>query len=134
MDKISLDNIFGTYTESEDNILDVKNIYEQRKPKQKHILDINKIKKNMEYAKKLIADEYKKKYIICVNRINLANDMGKTNIIYSIYNEITMVRNFKCKDCVEYINKKLLKKKFNTCILSDTSLLISWKNIYKKFE
>ena len=133
MDKISVDNIFGTYTESEDNILNVYNLYEQRKPKHKHILDINKMKKKIEYAKKLVTDEYKKKFEICVGRINLANEMNKTNLIYSIYNDIPMIKNFKCKECIEYINNKLVKKKFNTCILSDTSILISWSDIYKKF-
>ena len=50
--------------------------------------------------------------------------MKKTNIIYNLQNDVYLVRGFTCKECIEYINRKLIKKKFNTCILSNTSILI----------
>jgi len=136
MDKISIDNIFGNYTESNDNTLNVNNICKnnKKKNKKKHILDLNKIREKIQYEKKLVADEYKKKYKICVNRIVIANEIGKTNIIYNIYNDAQLIKNFTCKDCITYINKKLTDKKFSTCILSDTSILISWSDIYKNIE
>lgn len=132
MEKISIDNIFGIYTESNGDTLNVHNIYGHKKSKKKkQILDINKMKEQIQYLRKLVTDEYKKKYIICTNRINIAHELGKTNIIYSIHNDGKLIKNFKCRECIEYIHRKLTDKKFVTCILSDTSILISWIDIYK---
>jgi hypothetical protein len=129
MDKINIENIFDIHTEQP---ITVDNVYERRKSKKnKTVLNIDKIKKNIELKKNMAKSEYKKKFKICVNKINMANDIGKTNIIYVVNNDVFLVSNFKCIDCIKYINNKLIKNKFKTCILSDNSILISWSDIYK---
>lgn len=131
MDKINIDNIFngGKSDGSQYEPIDVYNLYNGSKKNIKHKFNANILASKKDEQKKKIINEYKKIYQLCVNRIKIVNSLNKDNMIYEIKGNIMRSANFDCKECLDYIQKKLKKISFNTCIISKTSILISWKKI-----
>lgn len=134
MDKISIDNIFSN--NADDNLkndicqIDTDNIFCDYQKKNKSVLDISKIRSQKQMMESLLKDEYKKKYRICVNKINMANECGKRYTIYSMINDAFLIKNFSCRECLLYIDRKLNKQQFDTKIIDDKTILISWTNLY----
>ena len=98
----------------------------------KHIITddfiINKIKYNEITEKKKLKELYDTKYSECLIKINNGIDICITDIFFEITNGYFGYKSYNSRDCLEYIQKKLRKRNFNTLIISNTRIFISWKN------
>ena len=90
---------------------------------------VNKIKLNKknEIAKR---DElYETKYKECLLKINDSVELNLTDIIFSVELSYFGYKSYNSFECLNYIQKKLIKNNFLTLIISSKEIFISWKNI-----
>jgi|688.fasta_scaffold2011277_1 hypothetical protein len=89
---------------------------------------INKIKYNEFIEKKKVEELYENKYNDCLMKINNAIDINITDIFFQVNNGHFGYKLYNPYDCLIYIQDKLRKNNFDTLIISNTKIFISWKN------
>jgi len=89
---------------------------------------INKIKYNEKIEKDKVNQIYKVKYNECLMKINCAIDINMTDIFFQVTDGYFGCKLYNSIDCINYIQKKLRKKNFDTLIISNFKIFISWKN------
>ena len=134
MDKISISNLFPT---SKDNKpLDVYSLYNTRDQKTKHKINLNidRLINLREERRKKIFDHYEKIFNMCVNKINLANDLKKIQVVYDVPDGVFGTTEYNMYDCLEYIQQKLKEKHIDSFIISNKSIYISWENLEQNIK
>jgi hypothetical protein len=136
MNNINIKNIFinDNLTKEEftnNNTLNVYNLVESKvfinNLDDEYI--INKIKNNDKDEKSKTITLYETKYKECLHKINNAIDLKLMDIYFSVNDNFFGYKNYNSKECLEYIQKKLRKKKFETFICNNKDIFISWKNV-----
>jgi hypothetical protein len=89
---------------------------------------INKIKYNKNLERKKVQDLYEIKYNECLAKINNAIDINMTDIFYQITEAYFGCKLYNSIECLNFIQDKLRKKNFDTLIISNNKIFISWKN------
>ncbi len=90
---------------------------------------MNKIKNISKKEKLKTKDLYETKYKECLNKIDNAIDMKLTDVIFTVGDSFFGYKNYSPIKCLEYIQKKLRGKNFETLICSNKQIFISWKNV-----
>jgi cytidylate kinase len=128
LDRINIDNLF---CKTDNKPLDVYSLYnvEENRVKNKIKFSIDKLINAKEEKKKKLYQQYKKIYNICLNKIDLANSVGKTEMIYDVPIYIHKCDNYTPAECLEYIEDKLKELNIDTLVLSHSALFICWINI-----
>ena len=126
MERISINNLFPSNNTFKP--LDVYSLYntKEQRIKNKINFSIDRLINLREERKKKILEQYDKVFNICLNKINTANNLNKTETIYEVPNGIYGFIDYKPLECVHYIQKKLHDMCLNTLILSENVLYISW--------
>jgi hypothetical protein len=93
---------------------------------------INKIKYNEFYEQKKTEELYESKYNECLMKINNAIDINITDIFFQVLNAHFGYKLYNSYKCLLFIQEKLRKKNFDTLIISNNKMFISWKN--SKFD
>jgi len=130
MDRISISNLFPSNQDFKP--LDVYSLYNtnERKTRNKINININRLVNLREERKKKILKEYDKIFNICLNKINLANELNKTEFIYEVPEGVFGYYDYNTLDCLKYIEDKLRKNiHVDTVILNNKSIYVSWLNI-----
>lgn len=70
---------------------------------------------------------YKNMLKYCHNRIDAADEDQGTDIIFSVVESIPECKEYVPQECLEYISIKLREDDFDTTILTDTTMFITWK-------
>ncbi len=130
MEKISINSIFSQNSSSTGK-LDVNTICDtNRKQREDKIkFSVDRLIQLRRERKKIIDMEYEKQYDICLNEIELANKIGMSKIAFEVPLVIYGFKDYHQFDCLEYIQKKLQRMKFDTVIISNSQILISWEDI-----
>ena len=81
--------------------------------------------------KSIFNQSYKKIYNICLNKIDTANSMRKTDIIFEIPRLIFRCPEYDPFECLNYLEKKLRNLDMDTLRMSGLFIFISWQNIKK---
>lgn len=128
MDKISISNLFPT--SSDFRPLDVYSLYNTKEQRIQNQLNFNidRLVKLREEKKNKIFIQYDKIFNMCLKKINRANDLYKTEVIFDIPEGIYGQNDYNPLQCIEYINKKLHDMCLDTLILNK-SIYISWLNL-----
>jgi hypothetical protein len=132
MDRISIKNIFANSNDFEP--LDVNNLYSVKDKKNKINFNIDRLIKLREERKNKILIQYEKIFKMCLNKINLANDMNKTEIVYDVPDGIFGHNDYNPVDCLLYVEEKLKNMFFDTLILNNKTIFISWANLGENRE
>ncbi len=127
MDRISINNIFNQQNNFQP--LDANNIYDGMTSNNKIKFDIDRLITLRDERKKKIISHYEKLFNVCLNKISMANEMNKTEIIYDIPRTQYGHPGYNKYDCLEYIEKKIREIKLDVLILDDLKLYISWLNL-----
>jgi hypothetical protein len=90
--------------------------------------------KSIQNKKEKIKKQYIVMYNSCCSKIQDANNYSVTDIIYDIPEFITDFPDYKPQDCIKFIKKQLLKQSFESYIISDTQIFISWFSIVNDYE
>jgi hypothetical protein len=89
---------------------------------------LERIKKRRE--EKLLCYRNILKY--CHQKIAAVDQDQGTDIIITMVDSIPECRDYVPRECLEYISLKLREEKFDTTILSDTMIFITWKYLELK--
>lgn len=138
--KISIDNLFPTDVKSgtKGRRMDIETLFSNTPLNQNQDPDItftsdillNKIKKRRE--EKLICYRNMLKY--CHKRIADTDDDQGTDMILTMVESIPECRDYSSRECLEYISIKLREENFDTTILTDTTMFITWKYLELKMN
>lgn len=140
MDKINIENLFHCKTKlvsNSSNILDVNSIVHNNKS-----FNINDLIETREKKRILLLNNYIKYYDKCLKKIEIANNLDKTDLLYSVDEYILDCPEYKSIDCIKYIKNKLEQDFFDTYIINNNTLFITWlylevnreKNINQKYK
>lgn len=129
MDKISINNLFPSNNDFQP--IDVNSLFntKEQRSKNKINLNIDRLIHLREDRKKKIFIQYDKILNMCLNKINLANNLDKTEVVYDVPDALFGHFNYNTAECVDYLHKKITDLYFDAMIISDKSIYISWKNL-----
>ncbi len=117
--KLDIDTIFvNTPLNNEPKITFSSNVLLERIKKRR--------KKKLNYYKQML------KY--CHERIENTDNDQETDVVFTIVENIPEFKDFNPRECLEYISKKLREDDFDTTILTDTTMFITWKYLELKIE
>lgn len=77
---------------------------------------------------------YKNMLRYCHKRIAETDANNGTDIVFSVVDTVPECREYKPLECLEYISKKLRLDDFDTFILNDVTMFITWSNLELKKE
>ena len=135
MDNLNINNLFDIeFVNSNNNLnndLNVQNIaklsnFENINLSEKFI--INKLKNINKDEISNLKNIYDSKYKECLLKINNAIDLSLTDIFFKITDAHFGIKSYNSHSCLLYIQHKLRQHKFETIILNNNSIFISWKN------
>ena len=117
--KLDVDTIFvNTPLNNEPKITFTSNVLLERIKKRR--------KKKLNYYKQML------KY--CHERIESSDNDQGTDVVFTIVENIPEFKDFSPRECLEYISIKLREEFFDTTILTDTTMFITWKYLELKKE
>jgi hypothetical protein len=90
---------------------------------------VNKIKYNEAIDKNKLLELYETKYNESLIKINNAIDIGITDIFFTVPDAFFGYKFYTPMECLEFAQKKLRNKNFDTLIINNTTMFISWKNL-----
>lgn len=140
MNNINIKNIFDNYNltksitddsnKSSIHNLNVDDLTANLNPYVKLTDDylINKIKYNEYIEKKKVQELYEIKYNECLMKINNAIDVNITDIFFQVLDAHFGCKLYNSYECLNSIQEKLRKKNFDTLIITNNRIFISWKN------
>jgi len=129
MDRISINNLFPSSNDFKP--LDVYSLYhtKEQRTTNKINFNIDRLIKLREERKNKIFIQYDKIFNMCLNKINSANNLNKTEIIYDVPDAIYGHVDYNRINCLEYIEQKLKDMCLDTLVLNNKTIYVSWLNL-----
>lgn len=88
--------------------------------------DVHELIKIKNEQRNLKIETYKKHLRLCLNKIEDATKLGKTDIVYHLQKIDRDCPNYNVDECMEYIDEMLKYQKFDTLLMMNNVLFISW--------
>ena len=95
----------------------------------KPYIDVSRLIRERNEKKEKVRKLYKKILSKCHKDILQANSKDMVDIIFDVPQFIYTEPDYKCSECIEFIQKKLRKSMMDTLILSSKSIFVTWHNI-----
>lgn len=70
----------------------------------------------------------------CYKRIEDIDNEDGTDMVFTVMEKISECRGYDSRECIEYISTKLREQHFDTTVLTDTTMFITWKYLELKKE
>lgn len=118
MDKIGT-NLFEN--NNDDEILNAETLMTKQKK-----FDVNELIKIKNEQRNLKIETYKKYFNLCLQKIEEATKIGKTDIVFNLQQKDRNCPNYDMNECMEYIDEMLKSQKFDTLLMTADTLFISW--------
>ena len=135
-DNISVDTLFPTGTASGINgkKLDINTLFNNTplNAEPDILFDANILVSRIQKRRKIKLNCYMKMLKYCHMRIIEADEFQDTDIIFTTIDIMPTCKEYIPRECIEYISRKLREDSFDTFIISDTSLFITWTDIELK--
>ena len=97
-------------------------------------IDHNEIIKKINMKRKNKLYHYLLIFNKCCRKINEASDKDLYDIVFSVPYFVSQCPLYCVQECVDFVNQRLKKELFDTYVLNDTSLFITWRFIELKKE
>lgn len=136
MDKINIENLFAN-GENDFYIsgsLDVFTLFSKEEKNKEYNFNSNVLLDCVRKRRQKMKEYCDNAYKLCCERIESANKSGLTDIIFEIAECVPDCLNYKPRECLEYIEKKLKAQKISTYTMSDTQIFITWINLEDKLD
>ena len=118
MDKIGT-NLFEN--NNDDNELNAETmVVKQQK------FDVYELIKIKNEQRNLKIETYKKHLSLCLQKIEDATKLGKTDMVYYLPQTDRDCPSYNIDECIEYIDEMLKNQKFDTLLMTTNTLFISW--------
>jgi uncharacterized protein YfcZ (UPF0381/DUF406 family) len=121
MEKLNIQNLFNCQT-GNNKTLDVKSIID----KSDNSFNIKKLVESREQRRKKLVDIYRRTYVNCIKKIDVANSINKTDLLYTIAPLIADLPDYDPRECLKYIDDQLKCLYFDTYIVNATTIFITW--------
>jgi len=122
MNNINIENLFKCKTRNnKPGVLDVKTITHVKEQ-----FNVNKLIETKKSKREKLLYYYRKAYENCIAKIDVANKLGKTDLLYTVKEFITNCPGYQPQYCIEYIKNKLQNDLFNTYIIDHKTIFITW--------
>lgn len=129
MEKLSIQSLFHCKT-GNSQVLDVNSII----GKKDESFDIKRIIAAKEERRKRLCNTYEKLYEKCVNKIDIANSLGKTDLLYYVPVKIKDVPEYNPKDCLIHIDKRIKSLYMDSHMVNNAIIFITWFYIEANIE
>ena len=90
-------------------------------------INIKKLKKEEILRRKNREKCFDKIKKMCLNKINITSQTGKTNVWFEIPSFIMGYSSYNIDNCCEYLIKKIQNRGFKTILFKPNILYIYWK-------
>lgn len=134
MDKININNLFPSSNDFRP--LDVYTLYHTRDQQTTNKINFNieRLIKLREERKNKILIQYDRIFNMCLKKINIANELNKTEIVYDVPDAIYGYLEYNRIDCLGYLENKLKSMHLDTLILNDKTIYVSWINLHENIN
>jgi len=138
MYNLNINDLFDYNAPNDKNTpLDIETLYNPKKidrSRNKNKFDVETLMNKNKDKKMEANSEYKKLFSQCLDKITFANRINANDIVFNIPSKIYRISEYNASICLKYIKKKLEEMYIDVYITSETSILISWKNIAENRE
>jgi hypothetical protein len=137
MDRINIETLFpskdGEKTFS-DGKIDINTLYQNNMFVKEYNRTFNSdiLLKNIIIKRKRLRKTFVEMYNKCCSRIKKMDDIGGTDLIYKIPEQVIECPEFIHEDCLNYISKYLREQHIETKIIDKYTIFITWHNIELK--
>ena len=122
MERINIESLFNCKTHNNSSkTLDIKSISQPKKS-----FDIENLIETRERKRKRLLNYYLKFHENCLKKIEIANNLAKTDLLYSVTPTIINFPEYNSLECIKYIKNKLDQEYFDTYIVDENTLFITW--------
>ena len=122
--KISLEKLFDCKTNSNQK-MSVMSLA----GKEEEQFDIKKLLEVKNKGRKDLLDEFIRQHKSCLRKIELANSIGKYDIVFVVAKYVTNLPQYNARDCLIFISNKLNSVYIDTLFINETTMFITWKFI-----
>lgn len=124
---MNIENIYKckTLKHGSPNLLSVSTIAKQTSLRPKSF-NVDMLMQKREIKRKKILDNFTEMYEQCVRKIEIANDLNKTDLLFCVKNHIPDCPDYDPDFCVDYIRNKLHDLHFDTYKINNTTIFITW--------
>jgi hypothetical protein len=129
MDKITISSLIPSSTTNKPIDIHSMYNYKENNTKNNNDISVNKILNLQKERKKKTIHQYDKIFKMCMTRINTANELNYTEIIYTIPTVAFQCPDYNTDDCLINLQNKLRELCFDTFIVSNTDIYVSWFNL-----
>lgn len=131
MDKISIDLLSSNPKDGDKTNYSGPNslsVYSLAKNHEKHdcSLQIDNLIKTRRQKRKKLLIEYNKLFSRCIERIETANGLNQTEILFDIPVHILGCNEYVVSECLRFIENKLRSLDIDTLKITNNSLYITW--------
>lgn len=129
MENLSIQSLFNCKT-GNSKVIDIKSIVNNHNDS----FDVNKIIAAKEERRKKLCNIYEKLYVKSINKIEIANSLGRTDLLYYVPNKVKDIPEYNSKECLSYIDKRIKSIYMDTHIVNNTIIFITWFYIEANIE
>ena len=129
MEKLSIQSLFHCKT-GNSQVLDVNSII----GKKSESFDIKRIIAAKEERRKKLCSTYEKLCEKCMNKVEIANSLGKTDLLYYVPIKIKDVPEYNPKDCLNHIDKRIKSLYMDSHMVNNAIIFITWFYIEANIE
>lgn len=136
MDKLSVSSLIPSASIDKNKVLGISSLCNPRENREKNDLDlnINKLINLREERRKRVFKQYDKVFKMCMTRIHTANQLNNTETIYTIPEAAFSYPEYNQEECILHVQKKLRDNNFDTFVLTQKDIYISWLNLEKNIK
>lgn len=129
MENMSIQSLFNCKT-GNSKVLDVNSLINKKDDS----FDINKIIFAKEERRKKLCSAYDKLYEKCINKIEIANSLGRTDLLYHVPFELKDIPEYSPKECLSHIDKRIKSIYMDSYIVNSSIIFITWFYIEANIE
>lgn len=129
LNNMSIQTLFNCKT-GNSKIIDINSIVNKKDDS----FNINKIIVAKEERRKKLCELYDKLYEKCTNKIEIANSLGKNDLLYYVPIKIKNIPEYNSKECLIHIDKRLKSIYMDSHIVNGTVIFITWFYIEANIE
>ena len=129
MENLSIQSLFNCKT-GNSKTLDVKSLI----GKKNDSFDVNKIIAAKKERRKKLFLTYERLYEKCINKIEIANSLGKTDLLYHVPIEVKDIPEYNSIECLSHIDKRIKSLYMDAHTVNSSIIFITWFYIEANIE
>ena len=127
MNKINVETFFSNnksnFHDSKSGNFDVVSISKQFDDR---LFNVNNLIEARETKRRQVLSRYSEMYNLCLQKIEVANNLKKTDLLYAVKDSVPDCPEYNPSDCIDYIKTKLEDIYMDTYKIDNKTIFITW--------